>query len=108
MDIHITQPDIEAKLTQSAAQRGRHPDEFVQDVLAQYFDEEARFVAAVKRGDASLRRGEYLTHAEVGERAAACRDGASRIPSPPYIAVYLVTEEAVEITRIFHGAQDWP
>jgi toxin ParE1/3/4 len=30
------------------------------------------------------------------------------IPSAPYIAVYLVTEEAVEITRIFHGAQDWP
>ena len=29
-------------------------------------------------------------------------------PSLPYIAVYLVTEDAVEITRIFHGAQDWP
>ncbi len=28
--------------------------------------------------------------------------------SLPYIVVYLVTEEAVEITRIFHGAQDWP
>ena len=68
MDIHITQPDLEAKLTQSAAQQGRHPDDLVQDVLAQYFDEEARFVAAVKRGDASLRRGEYLTHEEVGER----------------------------------------
>ena len=40
----------------------------MQEVLAQYFDEEARFVAAVKRGDASLRRGEYLTHEEAGER----------------------------------------
>ena len=29
-------------------------------------------------------------------------------PSLPYIVVYLVTEEAVEITRIFRGAQDWP
>jgi plasmid stabilization system protein ParE len=28
--------------------------------------------------------------------------------SLPYIVVYPVTEEAVEITRIFHGAQDWP
>lgn len=28
--------------------------------------------------------------------------------SLPYIVVYVVTEEAVEITRIFHGAQDWP
>ena len=47
MDIHITQPDLEAKLTQSAGQQGRHPDELAQEVLAQYFDEEARFVAAV-------------------------------------------------------------
>ena len=68
MNIHITQPGLEAKLMQTAAQHGRHPDEFVQDVLAQYFDGEARFVAAVKRGDESLRRGKYLTHEEVGER----------------------------------------
>ena len=26
----------------------------------------------------------------------------------PYIVVYRVTEEAVEVSRIFHGAQDWP
>ncbi len=43
-------------------------DDLVQDVLAQYFDEVSRFVAAVKRGDASLRCGEYVTREEVGER----------------------------------------
>jgi toxin ParE1/3/4 len=26
----------------------------------------------------------------------------------PYIVVYQVKENAVEISRIFHGAQDWP
>jgi toxin ParE1/3/4 len=26
----------------------------------------------------------------------------------PYIVVYQVTEDAVEISRVFHGAQDWP
>lgn len=26
----------------------------------------------------------------------------------PYIAVYQVKEDAVEISRIYHGAQDWP
>jgi addiction module RelE/StbE family toxin len=26
----------------------------------------------------------------------------------PYIVVYRVSEQAVEISRIFHGAQDWP
>ena len=68
MEVHITHPELEARLTQSAAQQGCHPDDLVQDVLADYFDEETRFVAAVKRGDASLRRGEYVTHEEVGLR----------------------------------------
>ena len=26
----------------------------------------------------------------------------------PYIAVYQIKEHGVEISRIFHGAQDWP
>ncbi len=26
----------------------------------------------------------------------------------PYIVVYQVKAEVVEISRIFHGAQDWP
>jgi toxin ParE1/3/4 len=29
-------------------------------------------------------------------------------PPLPYVVVYQVTENAVEISRIFHGAQDWP
>ena len=29
-------------------------------------------------------------------------------PPLPYIAVYQVKESVVEISRIFHGAQDWP
>jgi plasmid stabilization system protein ParE len=28
-------------------------------------------------------------------------------PPLPYVAVYRVTDSAVEISRIFHGAQDW-
>jgi toxin ParE1/3/4 len=28
--------------------------------------------------------------------------------SLPYIAVYQVKRDAVEISRIFHGAQEWP
>jgi plasmid stabilization system protein ParE len=26
----------------------------------------------------------------------------------PYIVVYQVKPDAIEISRIFHGAQDWP
>jgi addiction module RelE/StbE family toxin len=29
-------------------------------------------------------------------------------PSLPYIAVYRVTADAVEISRIYHAAQNWP
>ncbi len=29
-------------------------------------------------------------------------------PGLPYIVVYRIQEEAVEIARIYHGAQDWP
>jgi predicted transcriptional regulator len=40
----------------------------VQDVVAQYFEEEDRFIEAVKRGEADLERSEFLTHAQVGDR----------------------------------------
>jgi addiction module RelE/StbE family toxin len=29
-------------------------------------------------------------------------------PPLPYIVVYQVTQGTVEISRVFHGAQDWP
>ena len=67
MEVHFT-PELEAKLTVTAAQQGRNPDELVQEALAWYFEEEARFLEAVKRGEDALRRGEYLTHEQVGQR----------------------------------------
>jgi predicted transcriptional regulator len=67
MELHLT-GELEAKLTHSAAKQGRNPDEFVQDVLTRYFEEEARFVEAVRRGEDALQRGDYLTHEQVGER----------------------------------------
>jgi predicted transcriptional regulator len=61
-------PELEAKLARSAAQQGRNADELVRDVLTRHFEEESRFVEAVKRGEEALRRGEYLTHEQVGQR----------------------------------------
>ena len=29
-------------------------------------------------------------------------------PGLPYIVVYRILDEVVEIVRIYHGAQDWP
>ncbi len=67
MELHVT-GELEAKLTRSAAKQGRNPDELVKDVLTRYFEEEARLVEAVKRGDDAFDRGEYLTHEQVGQR----------------------------------------
>jgi len=67
MEVHFTS-NIEARLTERATQQGRKPDEFVQDVVARYLEEEDRFAEAVKRGEDALERGEYLTHEQVGER----------------------------------------
>jgi putative addiction module component (TIGR02574 family) len=69
MDVHFP-PELEEKLAQSAAQQGREPDELVRQVVARYFDEEGRFVDAVRRGEQALERGEYLTHEEVPKRLA--------------------------------------
>ena len=59
---------LEAKLANSAAQQGCSPDKLVEDALTRYFEEEARFIDAVKRGEESFQRGEYLTHEQVGQR----------------------------------------
>jgi predicted transcriptional regulator len=67
MEVHFP-PELEAKLTHSAAQQGRNPGEFLQDVVARYFEEEARFTEAVRLGEDDLQRGEYHTHEQAGQR----------------------------------------
>ena len=67
MEVHST-PELESKLNDSAAQQGRNPDELVQEMVARVFEEDERFIEAVKRGEAALQHGEYLTHEQVGER----------------------------------------
>ena len=67
MEVHFT-PETAARLTQSAAQQGREPGDLARDIVAPYFEDEIRFVEAVKRGEDALDRGEYLTHEAVGQR----------------------------------------
>jgi len=61
-------PELEAKLAHSAAEQGRNTDELVRDLVTRYFEEEARFTQAVMGGEDALKRGEYLTHDQVGQR----------------------------------------
>ncbi len=67
MEVHFN-PDLEARLTQQASQEGRNVEETVQDVVARYFEEQDRFIEAIKRGEAAFEHGEFLTHEQVGSR----------------------------------------
>lgn len=67
MEVHFP-PELEAKLAQSAALQGRGPDDLVREVMARHFEEEARYLDAVKLGEDALDRGEFLTHEQVGQR----------------------------------------
>jgi toxin ParE1/3/4 len=62
-----------------------------------------KIVQSVYDGCASLRH--FPNRGRVG-RMRGRRELV--FPSLPYIAVYGVKEDAVEISRIYHGAQDWP
>jgi predicted transcriptional regulator len=67
MEVHLT-PEQQHQLAELASQRGRDADALAQEAISRYLAEEARFVEAVQLGEEALRRGEYLTHEQVGER----------------------------------------
>lgn len=67
MEVHFT-PELEARLTQTAARQGRNPDELAQEILARYFEEETRFLQTAPRGEDGFKRGDYLTREQVRHR----------------------------------------
>ena len=69
MDVHVT-PEQEAKLVDLATRTGRQTAELVHTAVNRLIDEDSRFLEAVERGFASLDRGEYVSHEDVGARLA--------------------------------------
>lgn len=67
MEVHLP-PDKEAQLSRLAAEQGRNADTLAQEVIGDYLNAEARFIEAVKAGEAALEKGDYLSHEEVGAR----------------------------------------
>jgi plasmid stabilization system protein ParE len=67
-------------------------------------DTARRVARAIYEGCTSLMDFPYRGRASL--RMAGRRELV--LPSLPYIAVYRVTPHGVEISRIFHGAQNWP
>ena len=63
-----------------------------------------RVAKSIYDGCASLRDFPYL-----GRPSSRLTGRRELVFRPlPYIVVYQVTEQAIEISRIFHAAQDWP
>jgi predicted transcriptional regulator len=67
MEVHLT-PEQHQQLAELASQRGRDADTLAREAITRYLEEEARFIEAVKLGEAALERGEHLPHEQVGER----------------------------------------
>jgi predicted transcriptional regulator len=60
MEVHFS-PELQAKVTHSAARQSRDPDQLVQDVVSRYIEDGTRFVEAVNHGEEASDQGEYLT-----------------------------------------------
>jgi predicted transcriptional regulator len=61
-------PDVQAKLTRLAAQRGSDAEMLAREAIERFVDYDEWFVREVEKGLASADRGEFLTHEEVGVR----------------------------------------
>ena len=68
MTIQLT-AEQEAKLSEIAAQAGRGVDDLAREAVDLYLADDANFRAAVQEGLEAADRGEFLTPAEVWERA---------------------------------------
>jgi predicted transcriptional regulator len=67
MEVHFS-PDVETRLQQVASASGRDAEELVKETVARMLDNQARFMAGVKRGIAQADRGEAVEHKEVLDR----------------------------------------
>jgi predicted transcriptional regulator len=58
-------PEFEAQLKCAASERGRAPEQLVQEIVETYLDHDRWFRAEVQKGLAQLDNGESVSHDEV-------------------------------------------
>jgi predicted transcriptional regulator len=61
-------PDLQAKLTRIAQQRGVDAHALAREAIERFVDYDDWFVREVEKGLAQIERGEILSHDEVGAR----------------------------------------
>ena len=67
MEVHLS-PDIQAKLTRIAAERGSDAELRAREAIERFVDYDEWFIREVEKGVAAADRRELLTHEEVGTR----------------------------------------
>ena len=67
MEVHL-EPDIQAKLTQLAADRGSNAELLAREAIERLVEHDEWFIREVNKGIAAADHGELVSHEEVGTR----------------------------------------
>jgi len=67
--VHFT-PELQAKLDRVAAENNSGADEYVQQLVERYLEDDASFRAAVRKGMEQADRGEFIEEEEMDARVA--------------------------------------
>jgi predicted transcriptional regulator len=67
MEVHFS-PDVETRLQQVASANGKDAEQLVQETVNRMLENQARFIAGVRRGIEQADRSEFLEHREVRTR----------------------------------------
>ena len=88
MEVQLTS-DQQAKLTRMAAEQGRAAETLVQEAVERFLNYDEWFSLQVDKGLAAADREMIMS-------------------GLPFVTIYRVGQEAVEIARILHTSQQWP
>jgi predicted transcriptional regulator len=66
MEVNLS-PDLQARLTRLAADRGSDADTLVQEAVERFVDYDEWFLREVRKGLAAADRGELIDHEDIGK-----------------------------------------
>jgi predicted transcriptional regulator len=66
MEVNLT-PDLQAKLSRLAAERGRDAQALVQEAIERFVDYDEWFLREVEKGLAAADRDELIEHEDIGK-----------------------------------------
>ena len=69
IEVHFT-PELQAKLDRVAAENNSGADEYVQQLVERYLEDDASFRAAVRKGMEQADRAEFIEDEEMDARVA--------------------------------------